>query len=130
MVKSIFVHYQPVPKGRPRFTRGGHTYTPARTKNAEKEIIEELKKQWSQEPLETALIIDLTFYLPMPKYLKGKVVKHTKRPDADNLAKLVLDAMNEIIFKDDSQITYLKVKKLYEPSDYYGVNIVIKEDLE
>lgn len=36
-----------------------------------------------------------------------------KKPDIDNIAKLVLDAMNKFAFKDDTQITKLEVEKKY-----------------
>ena len=38
---------------------------------------------------------------------------HTKRPDCDNLAKSILDALNGIAYDDDSQICSLSVFKFY-----------------
>jgi Holliday junction resolvase RusA-like endonuclease len=35
----------------------------------------------------------------------------TARPDADNLAKFVLDALSRVIYNDDSQVVELLVKK-------------------
>ncbi|MGO9773259.1 MAG: RusA family crossover junction endodeoxyribonuclease [Roseiarcus sp.] len=37
----------------------------------------------------------------------------TARPDADNIAKIIADAMNEIVFADDAQIANLTVQKVY-----------------
>jgi Holliday junction resolvase RusA-like endonuclease len=40
-------------------------------------------------------------------------IKPTTRPDLDNYAKLTLDALNGIIWTDDSQITELRLGKFY-----------------
>ena len=40
-------------------------------------------------------------------------ISPTKKPDIDNIVKIVLDAMNELAFKDDTQITKLEVEKIY-----------------
>ena len=48
-----------------------------------------------------------------------------KRPDADNIAKIVLDALNGIAYKDDSQIVDLSVPKRY--SDKPRVEIFIEQ---
>ena len=37
----------------------------------------------------------------------------TKRPDADNLAKILADAMNKIVYVDDAQVASLIVQKRY-----------------
>ena len=39
----------------------------------------------------------------------------TSRPDVDNLAKLICDALNEIVFGDDAQVATLIVQKMYGP---------------
>ncbi len=39
----------------------------------------------------------------------------TSKPDADNIAKLVSDACNEIVFGDDAQVVELRVQKVYGP---------------
>lgn len=38
---------------------------------------------------------------------------HKKRPDVDNLAKLVLDAGNGVLYEDDSQVCDLHIQKVY-----------------
>lgn len=37
----------------------------------------------------------------------------TKKPDADNIAKVVADALNGVAYKDDTQVTDLHVEKRY-----------------
>ena len=50
-------------------------------------------------------------------------INPTKKPDIDNIVKIVLDAMNGIAFKDDTQITKLQVEKLYSTSESISVKI-------
>ena len=40
-------------------------------------------------------------------------IRPTKKPDLDNVAKLILDSLNNVAYKDDSQIVMLKVEKFY-----------------
>lgn len=47
---------QPVPKGRPRLGRGGHTYTPKNTKAAESRIAAAFRCL-GEQPIEGALSI-------------------------------------------------------------------------
>lgn len=133
--KSILITIPgtPVAKGRPKFaTRGKFVtaYTPKATKDAENVISMEAKKQGVTAfsgPVE--LWID--FYMPIPKSVSKRERErlnngpHIKRPDADNLAKLVLDALNGIAWEDDNQVFKLSIEKLY--SDNPRTEIFIKE---
>ncbi len=44
---------------------------------------------------------------------KREAVWKTSKPDADNLAKLVKDSLNKIVFRDDAQVCELTVQKRY-----------------
>ena len=44
--------------------------------------------------------------------LEGKI-EYTKKVDCDNLAKVVLDSLNQVAFHDDSQVSRLYVCKKY-----------------
>ena len=46
-----------------------------------------------------------------------------KKPDIDNIVKIILDAMNEIAFKDDTQFTKLNVEKKYSETESVFVKI-------
>jgi Holliday junction resolvase RusA-like endonuclease len=136
---NFSIDANPVPKGRPRFRRTKTfitTYTPKKTLD-----FEELVRKHSKESmgptdlLETPISVYLYFRLPIPQSYSKKATeaclsgfRHTKRPDLDNLIKTVLDGMNGVIYKDDSQITCLHCTKVY--SNVPGVNILIKEDLD
>ncbi len=55
----------------------------------------------------------LTLFLPRPKQKgKDRLFPHV-RPDLDNYFKLIADAANGILWKDDGQIVEMLVRKLY-----------------
>ena len=51
---------------------------------------------------------------------KGRVRDHLQKPDADNLAKLVLDVITKLqrCWMDDDQVVRLVVEKRWAPVDY------------
>ena len=46
------------------------------------------------------------------KALSGEL-RHRSKPDADNIGKLVLDAMNGIVYRDDCQVDLVTAGKRY-----------------
>lgn len=110
----------PVPKGRPRFFRRGRfvgTYTPPKTKNWE--TIVRGQAVASRPPMlwEGPLRMKLIFMMPRPKSLPKKVIHHIKKPDVDNLAKAIKDALQGIIYKTDSQVVMLTAMKIYATAE-------------
>jgi len=61
------------------------------------------------------------------KKLKEELIKnqigYVHKPDTDNIAKIIADALNELAYKDDNQITKLEVTKLYGEEDRVEVEI-------
>lgn len=109
-----------VAQGRPRATsRGGFVsmYTPAKTVNFKRELIRIAERAYRLDPMTGPLRVDLNFYLPRPKSAKKDVFVPITRPDIDNYVKAVFDAMNEILWKDDSQVVDLRCKKLFAAGD-------------
>jgi Holliday junction resolvase RusA-like endonuclease len=53
------------------------------------------------------------------------IIRPTKKPDADNIAKIVCDALNGIAFLDDKQIVDARITKWY--SDTPRIEIIIQE---
>ena len=129
----------PVAKGRPKFSKVGgfvKTYSPKKTVDYE-QIVRQTAAQamGPTELLETPVAVYLYIRLPIPKSyprkrseacLKG-LERPTKKPDIDNLAKSVLDGINGVIWRDDSQIVSLHVTKVY--STQPGVDVLIREEL-
>ena len=59
----------------------------------------------------------------MKEQMLENKISPTKKPDIDNVVKIVLDAMNKFAFKDDTQITKIEVEKLYADSEKLCVKI-------
>ena len=55
--------------------------------------------------------------------LTGKIWP-AKKPDSDNIAKVVLDALNGIAYHDDTQIIKLSVTKAYKEEAYLSVTLM------
>jgi len=115
--KTIYV--EPTPKARPRSTviHGRvHTYTPAKTKRAEADIMAMMRTQVMELGnfgADVPLRIEATFYRERPKYLPKRVTMPVKRPDWDNYAKLLNDALEKYIYRDDAQICTAIIKKRF-----------------
>lgn len=118
----LYFELEPVAKGRARFTRNGHCYTPAKTREYEKTIAMLAKAQLrGQMPLEGALQVSLFIGLTAPK--RGNRGFPSVRPDLDNYQKAVFDALNGIAWRDDSQIVALFAKKFYSPKPYVQLDV-------
>ena len=121
----------PVAQGRPRLTtRGGfaHAYDPAKSREWKRtvhiEAAREVAKAAARFPLEGPLALVLCFYMPRPKSLPRRVTHHTKRPDVDNLAKAVQDAIGDgCVYRDDAQIVSLLVTKEYDEKPGVGIDV-------
>ena len=130
---TIHIPIEPVPKARPRFTRFGKAYTPQKTHDFERKVAEFYKQATNGFKFEKsqALRVNLVFGMPIPKstskkrakYMADGIIKHTKKPDVDNLAKAVLDGLNGVAWEDDSQIERLSVMKEYATEPYIYVYV-------
>jgi Holliday junction resolvase RusA-like endonuclease len=72
-------------------------------------------------------------YVPPVSWSKKKTAGATwraARPDADNLAKIIADALNTIVYADDAQIASLTVRKIYGPVAGVSVSVVCLEDAD
>lgn len=127
---------EPVGKSRPKFsTFNGHAmaYTPQKTVNYETLVKLSYQQQCNGKPYDKDIPLraEITAYFPIPKSTSMKrkkmmldgQIRHTKKCDADNLAKAVLDALNGIAYYDDSQVCELSVSKLYSDNPRVIVNI-------
>lgn len=115
--RTFLFKIDPVAKGRPRISKRGWAYTPDKTRRYEQEIAIMAKQQFNEEPFTGALSATIRFFFARPKTVKR--LSHTVKPDLDNLVKAVLDPLNGIIFKDDSQITGLHAYKAYSNYESY-----------
>lgn len=118
----IFVPGRPRPKERPRAAVGSKSgkafmYTPATTLNTENMIREKATK-WMEEhemltPHEGPVHLSVLNLYAAPKtWWEGREPMGGKG-DVDNLMKVAMDAMNRVLFKDDSQIIKATSEKRY-----------------
>ena len=133
------VYGEAIGKQRPRFVRRGNhvsTYTPEKTKTYEDEIRYMARAAMgASPPLETPVTVAIYIRVEIPKsFSKQKrkdalegILKPTKKPDIDNIAKCFLDGMNGIVYQDDKQVINLHVTKVYAETP--AVEIMVKEDL-
>ncbi len=129
----------PVPKGRHRsyyddkvkFVRN---YTPEKTVKYENRVKAKARRVMRGLPIMTGPVTcRLKFSMPIPKsWARRKrsdaalgLIRPASRPDLDNLLKAILDALNLIVFVDDSQITDLIVTKRY--AEEPGVEVTVAE---
>jgi Holliday junction resolvase RusA-like endonuclease len=116
------IHGKPVAQKQTRFTtknKKPRAYDPS--------AIDKTNIQWQvkpfapQKPLKGPIELSLTFFMPIPKGTSGirkrqmlnRVLLPTTRPDEDNLAYIVTNALKEIVYEDDSQICAKHVYKFY-----------------
>lgn len=133
MTCDFEIEGKPVGKGRPRFRRMGNfvqTYTPEKTADYEKSVrlrFQNAGGQITEKPVKIEIV---AFFAP-PKstrkrdkaeMLTNKILP-MKKPDCDNIAKIILDALNKISYKDDAQVVELLVKKRYAAETKVTVHI-------
>lgn len=99
---------------------------------------EEQEERWmDREPLEMTIVA----YFKIPKSTTKKdrtliekgLMFPTKKPDADNIAKVVCDALNGIAYRDDTQIVRLHIMKEYtteEPYVWVAIDNYLEERYE
>lgn len=116
-----------VGKGRPKGTsRGGFVrmYTPKKTVLYESLVANAfLEKYTIQDMIKKpyGVRVDINVYKHIPKsYTKKKVgeilngnIRLITKPDVDNVAKSILDALNGFAYEDDSQVYDLHIRKEY-----------------
>lgn len=135
---SLFINIEPQAWQRPK-TRvvGGFVkhYSPKKTKDYEQIIAQYYaaahKRYFDKD---VPISVSIHFGMPVPMSTSKKkaremvtgYISHTKRPDVDNLAKAVLDALNGVAWADDAQIVKLSVHKDYtsKPSIYLCIREV------
>ena len=128
-------------QGRPRAVRMGagvRMYDPPKSKAYKQMVSAKVRSYMKTNGIQTItepLAVHLNFYFTPPKSYSKKKLKlieegklhYTKLPDADNLAKSVLDSCNKILFKDDSQIVELNIRKEYGKEDCVEVRLEVLE---
>jgi Holliday junction resolvase RusA-like endonuclease len=130
--KTMTIHFTvpgpPVGKARPKVVRARNgmsmTYTPDKTVAYEELVrlrFNESLQGHPFEPLEGALRIKIFAGYPIPKSTSKKrraamlagTELPAKKPDWDNIGKIICDALNGVAYGDDAQITDPSMRKRY-----------------
>lgn len=125
---------KPQGKARARTTKFG-TYTPEKTvlyENLIKVCYRQVSDYLSDKPLHITIE---AVYEPVKSASKAQreamlsgLIKPTKKPDIDNIAKVVLDALNGVAYRDDTQVIELDLIKSYGP--FAKLNVIVREVTE
>lgn len=133
---SFVVPGPAVGKGRPKFARRGNfvtAYTPEATANYENLVkLAAHRAMNGREAFAVAVSCNISIEVePAPSWSNKKrlsalsgVLLPTSKPDLDNVAKGILDAMNDIVFKDDKQVVSLTISKKYSEQSRASVEVV------
>lgn len=118
-----------------KFNRNGIKYTPSdmiEYSNLVKMSFINKYPAWNTEIFaDNPLKVEINVYIPIPKSFSKKkkalalegILRPTVKPDCDNIAKNINDALNRIVYNDDKQIVSLTVNKFYSNYEYVKVNI-------
>ena len=128
---------EPRGKQRPRASMiNGHArvYTPKDTVNYEN-LVRYTYQSDVGVKLEGAIEAKIIGYFPIPKstskkkaeLMRTKQIPYTNKIDTDNLAKIILDSINNIAYDDDKQVYRLEVEKWYSDNPRVEVELRTRE---
>ena len=133
---SFVVPGEPKAKAGPRVTRSGIAYTPKDTINYENLVRLSFQTAYPYHtPVQGKVKAEIIAYFSIPKSSSKRKrasmvlgeISPMKKPDLDNIAKIILDSLNQIAFKDDSQVTSLRVEKVYSERPCVEVRLAMEE---
>lgn len=136
MIVSFVIPQKPAGKERPRLTGRGAVYTPAKTKAYENFIKGCYIEQCGDVSFgDRSISMTVKAYVPpLSKFNKAQTaaalrgeLKPTAKPDADNILKALLDALNELAYDDDRYIYKISVERIY--SDNPRTEVTITDEM-
>lgn len=115
MFKPIRLELPVLAVAKSRAKRGayGQAYIPPKTKSFEAELRWHWENSGHQMIPAVPTFLLVCCLLPRPKSVKKDKLYPITRPDLDNYAKSVMDGLNGFAWKDDAQISDMRIKKRY-----------------
>lgn len=127
--EPITVNLVGIPQGKGRaraFLRNGHIshYTPEKTRTYEGIIrTVAIQEMGAREAFDCPVEFVLRAIFPVPTSWSSKKrqaamvgeIKPGKKPDLDNIVKAWSDALNSVVYRDDSLICRMSLEKRYGP---------------
>ncbi|BBN97479.1 RusA family crossover junction endodeoxyribonuclease [Sporolactobacillus terrae] len=128
------IYGEPIAQGRPRFARRGkftQAYDPPDSREYKKYVKLLASQNKPHTPIEGPVELKLLIYRPLLKSMSKKkkaaavagTLRPIKKPDVDNVAKGIMDAMTGIIWQDDKQVVSLQVSKFYSEQPRVEVQV-------
>ena len=129
---------EPQGKGRPRTVRlktgASHTYTDDKTVLYENLIVTEYRQQCRKAKFPDNEMLDMRIiaYYAIPasaskkkqRQMESGEIRPIKKPDLDNVVKVVADALNAVAYRDDTQIVDCQIRKFYSTQPRIEVTIL------
>jgi Holliday junction resolvase RusA-like endonuclease len=109
---SFTVPVEPTPKNSTKWGRG-RAYTPAKVRDATKAIRDYIKENYHGDPLDGPLGLDVVYYRRRPQSKRRSKVWADTKPDEDNYTKLFKDALEGILWTNDSRISDGRYRKMF-----------------
>lgn len=134
---------KPFGKQRPRVVHNGYgsrAYTPKETIRYEEAV------RWYYQheahgfkfPDDAMLDVRIMAYYSIPKstskkrrqLMLEKKIRPTKKPDFDNVGKIICDSLNNVAYHDDAAVVDAQVRKFYSETPRVDVTIRQIEEVE
>ena len=133
MTYSFEIEGKIIGKERPRVNLNtGIVYTPNKTKDYENYIRQIFKIKYPNFEIITSRVsINIIAYIGISKSISKKnkekmlndEMSPIKKPDIDNIAKVILDALDGFVLQNDKQVTKMSVEKRYSDVEKLFVKI-------
>ncbi len=134
MLIEFTVPGPPRGKGRPRFTRAGHTYTPEETAAYENLVKLAYMQEAKGAKLTGPVTMRIIARMPIPTSLSAKRkaqlygTPHVKKPDSSNIQKAVEDGLLGVAYHDDSSVWATTFRKVYCPDgEEVGLTVTLTD---
>ena len=88
-------------------------YDPKRSRDYKALVAIQIQSQRPRFIADGPIALYMVFHMPRPKKGKEGIHYHVIKPDLDNLTKSIKDAMSNLVWKDDSQVSMLHAEKIY-----------------
>jgi crossover junction endodeoxyribonuclease RusA len=109
----------------------GRTYTPAKTRLARSEVtqaFQDAAPHWKPWEGPVTLSLDVAHATAEKDCWEGRFCK--RKPDLDNVAKLIADALNGVAYLDDAQIVHMECVKRYAATSGIEVRLIFSQPVD